>query len=322
MKTPPSPPSNPGRSSPGSIRDEDMSLSIAWIDGELAEPERTRFELRLAAEPELRRAVTDLVGADELVRRVSRTKQHEGVVIQAGSRFRAARWALAAAAAVVAIVALRALFAPGSERADLMVAMVPSYESPSEWIAGHAGLAGLRPPGLDQLRGSGEAPNVGADEFARKAHAVEAELFARIGVQSEAPRAGFFVIPYRSRRDASVLVLGFPEKGASVRYFPEVADSKSASAAARVAAGDHVLPTERVGLSGTGASVEYHRGFLVPIGAVGMDVVIAAREKAVGADEIAVIDAGLVRDDKAHVIETLRASGFDVRELRVLEPRD
>ena len=130
------------------------------------------------------------------------------------------------------------------------------------------------------------------------------------------------MIPYRSSRDASVLVLGFPRKGANVRCFPLPSDPNSAAAASRVPAGDHVLPSERIELGRSGATVEYHRGCLVPIGAVAMDVVVAAREKPLDAAEIATLDAGLAGDTKAAVLDRLRSNGFAVRELRVLEPKD
>lgn len=310
--------STPRETVPDPIDEADMARAVAWVDGDLQEPERSRFELRLAAEPNLRAAVMEFVSADDLTRRLASAETR---VIQAGARFQAWKWALATAAAGVLTLTLRAILAH-EPRAELQVALAPGFESAREWVADNPALAGLRPPGLDPLRSQNEPANIDANAYVERARAAEAKLFDAQPLSSEPTRTGFFVLPLRSTRAMSVIVLGLPEKGSSARLYPADLDAAIASTLARLPAGDHVLPSARAVLADDGASVEYQRGFLVPVGAVALDVVFAARAEPLGSGELAAIDAFLRREPKSSVVSELARLGFEVRTLRVLEPRN
>ncbi len=299
------------------IRDEDLVQAGAYLDGELREPERTRFELRLSAEPELAAQVENLLRTDEFVRRHSRPSI--GVQVDGLPRRRAGLrllpTLLLAAAAILAILTVRALIGDGARKSSaLEIALVPSFESATEWIARDPGLAGQRPPGLDELRGANEEPNVAARAFVEAAQRAEARAF---GAETPAETtAEFFALPVRLREASDVLVFGFPVRGAPLRYWPTAEDARPD--AARMTVGDHVLPgaSFRLVADPRGDRVEYQRGFLVPIGAQRVEIVVASRPAR------AVMDASLLAPgaDRETTATRLRAAGFDLRTFTVREP--
>lgn len=295
------------------LRDEDVVLAAEFVDGELREPERTRFELRLSAEPELAAHVEGLMRTDEFLRR------HARVTAAADARRRRFRLlpALAlAAAAILAILVVRSLLGGDRERPRaLEVALVPGCESAAEWIAREPGFAGQRPPGLDELRGANEEPNVDARAFVEAAERAEARAF---GASTPAETtAAFFTLPVRVSETSLVLVFGFPARGKPLRYFP--ASEEARAEAALVEAGDRVLPAAsfRLVADPRGDRVEYRRGFLVPIGAERMEIVVASRPA-----RGAMLDTALLApaSDAQATAEQLRAAGFDVRAFVVREP--
>lgn len=308
------------------IDDDDMSRAVAFIDGAMSDDERARFELRLAAEPELASAVEALMRTDELVRRGTARRGAANVVSLAERRPRSPwLWAASLAATILAALAIaRWVERERSHEVDCLVALAPSFASPEEFLASRPDLAGLRPPGLGSLRGEAAGTNIGARAFVDKAHALE-ERASSVREAAAPITAGYFVIPIEARANCSVVVLGFPTSGASTRLFPDPADARPSNALGRVEPGAHTLPRERIELAANGQApaVAYNRGFLVPVGAREMRVLVAVRKEALDADLVTTIDAALKRGDARESVErSLEERGFRVSELRVIEPKD
>ena len=207
------------------ISDEDMAQTVAFVDGAMSSEERTRFELRLAAEPALAAAVEAFSKTDELVRRAGRSESSTDRMRPFASRQQRPAWmwpAALAAAALLVFGLARWIENERAPRVDCLVALAPSFESAEDFVASRSTLGGLHPPGLGSLRGPSEQPNIGASEFVEKAHALEEKA---AGSASSAPiRAGYFVIPIQAQTNCSVVVLGFPSHGNALRYFPELGD--------------------------------------------------------------------------------------------------
>lgn len=299
------------------LDDDDLARCIAFLDGTLPEDERERFLRRLAAEPGLAQELESVAAVDDALRARPRPQAVAGRRASRGPR---AAWIVAAAAALV--VALLALGPWNRSPVSTRVALVASDESPLDWLERHRGLETLRPPGLDALRAHGEPPNVGAREFVERALAAargttEATETAEIA-------AGYYRVEIAAAAPVSALVVALPAAGAPARVFPEEREALAATRAARCEAGRHVLPREPFALvdrSGE-AGVEYDRGFLVPVGARSVRVLVATRAAELEEREIADLDAALARGEPEAAIEsTLREHGFDVRVLVVREPR-
>jgi len=291
------------------LGDDDILLAAAFVDGDLPEPQRARFELRLAAEPDLAEHVEHLLQTDELVRRHTRREGAD----RRRSRLRLLPTLAVAAAAIAAIFAVRAFLVDERLSArSIDVALVPSFESALEWIARDPALAGQLPPGLDELRGANDPPNVDAHTFHEAVSRSESRAF---GAATPAETtAAFFSLTARAPVASTVLVFGFPKEGAPLRYWPAIDDAD----ASRIAAGDHVLPGASFRLvdDPRGARIEYQRGFLVPIGAERVDVVIASRPA------VAAVDAALLEpaSDVGTEVDRLRAAGFATVVFIVDEP--
>jgi hypothetical protein len=313
------------------LSEDDMSRAVAFIDGAMTEGERASFELRLAADPDLAAAVEALMATDELARRATTARDRDrrrGTVIRLDERRKKRALVaatIAAAAAALAMPILRWMSRDREPRIECAVALAPSFATADEFLASHPELSGLKPPGLDSLRGATDAPNVEAREFAVRAHALEPR-------PSDSPTptsppsitAGYFVVPIETKTSCSVVVLGFPKYGASVRLYPDPADTRPARELGRIEPGSHTLPHERIELASDGASVAYQRGFLVPIHAETMDVLVAVRAEPLDAQTLAAIDeqsTGLIGRERA-LFELEKRAGFRVTELRVLEPKD
>jgi hypothetical protein len=291
--------------------DADQALAAAFVLGELAEPERGAFEHRLAGDPVLAAHVESLMATEELVRRHARRADAVGPPQRA--RLRALPLLVAAAAVVVAIVGGALLLRTKTTRADdAQVALCPSFESAAEWIARVPELAGQKPPGLDELRGPGEAANVDPITFVETARRAELRALDETGAaQATAP---FFSIALRLAADSDVVVVAFPEQGSAQTLWPEAGGSW------RVPAGERVLPAPsfRHVEDEHGSRVEYRRGFLVPIGAEQVTVVVGTRSAREPAPDAALLVPSATA--AAHVAK-LEAAGFDVRTFQVIEPR-
>jgi hypothetical protein len=305
------------------LTEEDMANLVAFIDATLSPSERARLELRLAREPELARALESLLETDEHMRRSSSLQERAGPRPSV-ARSRAWWWITSAAAALALALALDRWIAPRSSRSDWVVAIAPSWESPDEYVAHHPELAGLKPPGLGVLRGEDEPANIGAAEFAARARASED---AAPGPIAGVPvSAGYFVIPFTAARPCSVIVVGVPDRGSSLRLYPEPGDARPPAEQARFEAGEHVLPRPRIEVvSSPGAepSVRYNRGFLVPVGSQEMSVIVAVRTEPLDAGALGQTDDTLARsEDVRSLREILAGRGFELETLHVLEPTD
>jgi len=306
------------------IRDEDLELAGAFVDGEMAGAERTRFELRLSVEPDLAQHVERLMSTDELVRRHARTARDSstrdarstaGAPSRPRPTLRLLPALLAAAATILAIVGVRALLRDDQERAlRAEVAIAESFESAAEWVARVPELAAQRPPGLDELRGENEPANADPRTFVQAAQRAERREFD--AEPAAETTAAFFSLSVRPPEPTQVLVLGFPIDGAPLRYWPTPEDEQGA--AALLGAGDHVLPAPSFRLveGPRGAYVEYQRGFLVPIGAQRLEVLVATRSAGTPLE----LDDLVPGIDAATTAARLRSAGFAVRTLVVREP--
>jgi|GEM_PF-5095173 len=308
------------------IRDEDLELAGAFVDGEMAGAERTRFELRLSVEPDLAQHVERLMSTDELVRRHARSARDSSTRdarVPAGAPSRPRPnlrlWPalLAAAATILAIVGVRALLRDDQERAltaETEVAIAESFESAAEWVARVPELAAQHPPGLDELRGESEVVNADPRAFVQAAHRAERREFD--AEPAAETTAAFFSLSVRLPEPTQVLVLGFPIDGAPLRYWPTPEDEQGA--AALLGAGDHVLPAPSFRLveGPRGVYVEYQRGFLVPIGAERLEVIVATRRAGTPLE----LDDLVPGIDAATTAARLRSAGFAVRTLIVREP--
>jgi len=310
------------------LDDDDMARAVAFIDGAMSADERLRFELRLAAEPELAAALDSLMRTDELIRRVSASRASGGGVLSLASRKKRSAWPWLASLAAAVLVVFGIVFwreRERSPRTDCLVSLAPSFASPEAFLASRPELEGLTPPGLGSLRGFSDETNIGAAEFVAKAHALE-EKPAPPRVARAPITAGWFVIPIELEASSSVVVLGFPRNGSSARLYPEATDARVPRERGRLDAGVHTLPRERIELaanSGATPSVAYNRGFLVPIGARELDLVVGVRREELDAELLATIDAALKRGDtRASVRTLLEERGFGVTELSVIEPKD
>ncbi len=296
------------------LDDDDRARVLAWLDGELADPERGAFELRLAREPELARLVEELDAVDGLLRR--RQAARARVL---GRRRRTWGWTLALAAGVAAVLLARALLlAPHERTPQVELALLASPDSARGWIEEHPELAALHPPGLDELRGPGETSDIAAEAYLARAREAERALFAALQGPATSAVAGHFVLPLRCESECSLLVLGYPRRGSPTRLFPE-----HDAAQARLAPGEHLLPGERIVLQGAAerAALEYRPGFLVPLGSGGLEVVVALRSVSIDAALLAELDACLAGPDARHASAALLAGrGFELRSFDVREP--
>jgi hypothetical protein len=306
------------------LSDDDVVLAVSFVDGTLRDPERTRFELRMAAEPELAEAVESMLGLDEVLRRRALRANRASRRTVAPPAWRRPVWIAALAAALVAafVVGLRAK-RTGPRRANVEVAVLPGFESARDYVERSGSLRGLRPPGLDVLRAGTEEANVGAAEFAAKAREQESEAARAAFEHADEPvSAGYFVLPFRTEEPRSVVVVAVPSKGTAQRLVPGRDDARPVAEQGRFAAGTHVLPEARFALveaPGAAPAVTYRRGFLVPIGAAEVEVLFGSRAAPLDLATIDAIDAAIARGETRAELERL---GFDVGVRRVLEPRD
>jgi len=233
---------------------------------------------------------------------------------------RRSAWIAVAATLFVALGIGIALSVERARRVEVQLALAPGHRSPRGWMRDDPALAPLHPPGLEELRSAGTPPNVDARYFLELAEIRERQL-ARAALQDGVREvvAGHFVLPVALDRDATVVVLAVPRSGAPARLWPEPSDARPAPERGRLAAGSHVLPSDRFTLveDAAGARVDYHEGFLVPVGAGELEVLVGVRSGALDEATLAEVDAALARGEAR---EALEDEGFEVATLRVVEP--
>jgi hypothetical protein len=289
------------------LSEADMAACVAYVDGDLGSEQRAAFELRLANEPALAAATEALFDTDRMLRTAEFGTEQR---LERVRRLRPWAWAASIALAAALLFTLAAyLLAPRPSVTTFRVAVAPGFESSADFIAARRELTGLRPPGLDVLRGAPSEPNIGALEFAERARAAERALAGEsLEAKSNTITAGFFVVPLELDDAADVVLYALPASGAAGAEFEPVFSG-------RLEAGRHVLPKERFQLDDvTGDRVRYERGVLVPVGAREVDVVVGVR----GPGSFGAF-APRVRD-AAYAEHELELAGFRIRRMRVREP--
>lgn len=340
------------------LDERDQRTALAYVDGELEESERARFELRLAAEPELARAVEALAALDALARRAWKARGDAGArqaaagertARAAGERSartdgsqpstseiervresargatapepaRSRRWLVLAPllAAAAALVVWFTLRGHESDERAPRFAVCEGFATADEWLAAAPELAGLRPPGLGVARGGNDEPNIDVDAFEARARDAERALLAARATSVADVRAGFFVVPFECAAPTSVVVLAFPRVGGPAELLYPRAEDPLA-----LDAGFHVVPAPRTAREETasGPALAYRRGFLVPIGCKELDVWIAWSPRALdgaGRDELAALLPST--DARANAAAWLASQGFTTTTRVVREP--
>jgi hypothetical protein len=166
-------------------------------------------------------------------------------------------------------------------------------------------------------RGSQQPANIDAGVFIDRARAAERRAAnAALASATSVVEAGYFVVPLELHKSASVVVYGVAANGSVQMLFP----STRALASTALPPGSYVLPASRFDLDGTAGAppLRYERGFLVPLGARSLDVVVGVSTRAV--DTAALPQESLASTGDA-LASALRAADFRVFRLRVTEPR-
>jgi len=285
-----------------------MALCVAFVDGALEREAQLAFQSRMATEPDLASATQALLETDEMLRKLEAGTQRKLARIH---RLRPWIWAASIAAAAALAFVLGPMFLAPGKAPSFEVALVPSFESPLDYIASQPELAGLRPRGVDVLRGDSQQPNIESREFLAKAAAVEADMRP---LTSAEIRAGYFVVSIEVDRAAEVVVYAFAKPRAGDKIPVGQADPLYSG---DLSPGRHLLPNPRFLPDPSHTDwVHYERGFLVGVGVGELDVLVGVR-RAGSSARTATRFEDAVQADLA-----LRADGFAVRHLSVREPGD
>lgn len=294
---------------------EQIATIVDWIDGNLSHEAALEFEMRLSAEPELAVRVEALFGFDALMRRKARASGAE-----ARPRLHWGVWTALAAAALVAITALPRFLA--SPTPTFEVALAPSFALAEDWTQQSPELKGACAPGISMARGENPT-QLSPDEFLRRSGLAEAAVVAQaLEAKRHEIEAGWFVVPIELSAPASAVVLGFRQNAASLRLFPSPAGAASATDASRLPAGRQILPGARAAFGRSQQTVNYQPGFLVPLGAKELTVLVAVREAGLDAAFLAELDGWIASGEPVDIVaERLGRAGFRVQRLSVREPK-
>lgn len=207
-----------------SLSERDMAQAIAFVDGQLDEAARASFEERMYADPELERAVEQLIAGEEVLERWRR-----GHLARPASRPRPTRFgprvALAAVFALAAGVALSYWLwpEPPASGARLELAVVAGHDSFAQFRELHPSVADIISSSLDgRSRGpAGQAAETPPAEALGRVRALEAELgMAALAQGVQRIESEKFFATVRLREPASVLVVACSRTG-------EAADARS-----------------------------------------------------------------------------------------------
>jgi hypothetical protein len=294
---------------------EEMIAALDWIDGELHGDAALDFELRLANDSVFARCVEQLALLDEQLRREARVRAR----IESTRR----RWNIGmglAAAAVLAICLLPQLFSHSAPSFE--VALAPGYALAEDWVAEQAELIGASAPGIATLRG-GAAKQRSAAEFLRASEL--AELAVSVHALEDQRRdleSGWFVLPLELDAPAAVLVLACDDAGHVTRLFPSATDSAQASREAQRPAGRQMLPSPRAISGREDGTLSYSPGFLVPLGAGSLQILVAVYAEPLTPSWMEHLDSALAAHiGPASIEQRLVREGFKVQRLSVREPR-
>lgn len=297
----------------------EMAQAIDWIDGALEPEAAIAFELELSSDPELARQVEQIAGVDAFLRSKS-----TGRALRKSSPSRWIVWtacAAVAAAALILIALAPGLFAPRAPRFE--VALAPSFALAEDWVNQQPGLEGASAPGIAVSRGPNPRP-MSAEDFLRESDAAEATVVATaLAARRVELEAGWFVVPIELEVSSDVLVLGFNAGAGAARLFPPPSDPHPMGV---LHAGRTLLPSARAVSAATPDTLEFRPGFLVPLGARKMTVLVAAkRAELKGLHTLAdhgSIDARLAQGSTLEEIAAwLTSEGYACQSLVVREPQ-
>ncbi|HTF90411.1 MAG TPA: hypothetical protein VK843_18485 [Planctomycetota bacterium] len=300
---------------PRELSSEDVAAAMSWIDGELEPEAAMAFELRMSQDSELAQRVEALVGIDALLRR-----QAKSASTGAGSRHWGVWMSLAAAAGLlICALAWSMLRKP----ATLMeVALAPSFAMAEDWTQGKPALEGASAPGIGVSRGPNQK-QLSARDFLSASNAAE-EFIATAALEEKRREldAGWFVVPIDLREPAVVLVLSFSDAAGASRIFP----SDPVVVRGHLAKGRSLLPSPRAVEGSAPDTLEYRPGFLVPIGAKELTVLVAAHRDPEDRPELHLpieeLDGLLAKKPSVERVEEfLKAYGFQSQRLVVREPK-
>jgi hypothetical protein len=315
-----------------SLTRSDDELISAYVTGELDEADRVRFELRLAAEPELAQRLLAL----EAIDLVGRTLQAQRAV-RARHPLRRVWFAVAAAAAALAVVAWS--WSASDPRIPCRVAAVASLGGGD--LGSYAERLGV-PPELrysDTMRsGTTPTPKVSVATFLGEVGALESKRAER-SLQSPAAPLGddFFTLRLDVERQCHALVLQLHANGRWTRVFPSPSTPVFAETQNPLMPGLHTLPRPVVVPNAVG-TVSLHPGFEVAATATVSTtwLVVGLHERAFEAATLANLDehlrthattaadpappddpASWVQQRSLAVLEWCSARGITTRQLAV-----
>jgi hypothetical protein len=286
----------------------DLALCEAFVDGLLTAEERRVFERRLGSDPRLAAALRNMISDDAVLQRLQAT---DGADEQRVRFVRPWIWTASIAAGLSILAVLTVEAAIGGRAPRFEAGLAPSSESAVQYIDSIPDLKGLRPPGIDALQGGPDSTNVGATEFHVRASAAEQALIAK--ATATELDVDSFVIGLDLAGEAEVVVVAVPKFGKIEVLYPTF----SAGEGSRLPKGKHVLPGPHFDFAGE--RIRYRPGFQLPVGAAAFDLLLCVRSRDSGPIDPAIL---ATRRPADQVAKSLEDEGYEVRRLRVSEPKD
>lgn len=307
------------------LSDEDFAAVLAYLDGELDERERFRFEDRLSADSGLAESFHSIAELDLIQRVVAEAER-----AKRGRVFPFRHLATAAAAALCLAAGLWIRSLASRSLADPGVLIASAAD-----MRGFAELTGGDPEWLpDQVRG-GSSSGLTPQEVVDYARDREDDLIRKaLDAGREELEDVRYRIAFRANADCYAVIVQLSEREGAKRIFP---DGEESGRTERPLAGgqDHVLPSRSVVLDGEGEQVthDFRPGFVLRQGVSEASILLGLREVPLG-DELGteldqlLVDlpaqsetAGADLDGRAHFVqEWLEERGFQVQRFKVVDP--
>jgi hypothetical protein len=317
-----------------SVQEKDLLLILDYVDGRLSPEAMVGLEIRFTNDPELAAAYESFETVDDLQRQVAlaQARPKKLRLLRGGRHLRPM-----AAAALLMVAASVFLTRDKGSSLCTQVAMVPSSVAWPEFnrALGVGDEWQGRTP--NPLRGSDQPEFPHGEYFARVAPIQEARL-ERALVEKTAPPMEYFNVALRPGSACSALVLMADATGRVVDhegspYAPAFPATESWTADSGRLAADRleVLPRRNLVLNDDQRIGRYDPGFLVPMKAVRLEVLVGLRKAPL--DQALRDSLGLLLSDLAQVPPTpqgtserlrswLREHGFEVTTSSVEEPQD
>lgn len=240
---------------------------VRYVLGEMSLDEQVAFEVRMAEDDALGRAVTAAMVIDE---HLGLARSSEGITPHPTAPVIAhRRTGRLVAAATLAVLALgAATWAWRTWRGavhEIAVAVVPTSMRYEQLLA-ELDLPAADAP-AEAMRGDGPTLPDGparVDDLLRRA---DAQLQRAVAAPMTEVRGEAFVVPLRNQRELWVAIVGTFDDGSGQVYFPADNDVEAARRAGLVPPGNHVLPAPRATASPEQRErgiVAFAPGFVVP----------------------------------------------------------